>query len=240
MAKSRKKTCLAVLRSMLGEYGSEGHFAKMISKSPSWVRKASAGIIPISEDAAMRISYETGVSFGWLLQNDVTAPAFSFSETDSRASNRPPENNAYFPSAILSEEPAPYSARPLNEIPSARINEQDNLDTAKSPYTLEAFAMRRVELKSDLPLESVKSILQAEIDRVLDVGTQALISKNLPRFTAGLRNFLNHWENQYGSSQATNPATPLGVSEGKSYEYVIKKSRESYRRSPISGDETNR
>ena len=136
MAKSRKKTCLAVLRSMLGEYGSEGHFAKMISKSPSWVRKASAGIIPISEDAAMRISYETGVSFGWLLQNDVTAPAFSFSETDSRASNRPPENNAYFPSAIISEEPAPYSARPLNEIPSARINEQDNLDTAKSPYTL--------------------------------------------------------------------------------------------------------
>jgi hypothetical protein len=108
----------------------------MISKSPSWVRKASAGIIPISEDAAMRISYETGVSFGWLLQNDVTAPAFSFSETDSRASNRPPENNAYFPSAIISEEPAPYSARPLNEIPSARINEQDNLDTAKSPYTL--------------------------------------------------------------------------------------------------------
>lgn len=240
MAKSRKKTCLAVLRSMLGEYGSEGHFAKMISKSPSWVRKASAGIIPISEDAAMRISYETGVSFGWLLQNDVTAPAFSFSETDSRASNRPPENNAYFPSATLREEPEPYSARPLeNEITSARIKEQEDPYSKITPFTLESFAMRRAILKSFLPLESVKTILQAEIDRVLDVGTQALISKNLPRFTAGLRDFLNHWENQYGGFQSTNPGPPLGVSESKSYEYVIKKSRESYRRSPI-GDKTNR
>lgn len=81
MAKSQNKTCLSILRSIIGSVsGGEARFAKTIGRSRSWVKKASAGIIPISEDAAVRISHETGVCYNWLLKNDPKLPAVCIEE----------------------------------------------------------------------------------------------------------------------------------------------------------------
>lgn len=71
MASPQHKTCLSILRSIIGSVsGGEARFAKTIGRSRSWLKKASAGIIPISDDAAIRISYETGVAVQWLLEGN--------------------------------------------------------------------------------------------------------------------------------------------------------------------------
>jgi hypothetical protein len=68
MALSQRTTTVAVLRGLLGpNYGGERRFAKLAGRSPSWVKKVSAGIIPLGEEAARKLSDETGVSFRWLL-----------------------------------------------------------------------------------------------------------------------------------------------------------------------------
>lgn len=73
--RSRKKTTLAVLRDILGPVsGSETKFAARIGLSISWLRKASAGISPLTPETAAKISTAIGVSPAWLLRGDITAP----------------------------------------------------------------------------------------------------------------------------------------------------------------------
>ncbi len=73
MALPQHKTCLSVLRSILGPIsGGEKRFADLIGRSRSWLKKASCGQIPLTEDVAFRISFETGVSEKWLTDGDPT------------------------------------------------------------------------------------------------------------------------------------------------------------------------
>lgn len=72
MARSKNKTCLAILRGILGEYGGEYEFAQLIHRSTSWVKHASAGRIPLPIETAVGISRETGVCPEWLSQSDTT------------------------------------------------------------------------------------------------------------------------------------------------------------------------
>ena len=75
MALPKHKTCLSILRSILGSgAGNEAHFAKKIGRSTSWLKKASCGQIVLTHDAAVRIGYETGISVRWLLDTDTTKP----------------------------------------------------------------------------------------------------------------------------------------------------------------------
>jgi hypothetical protein len=75
MAASQHKTCLAVLRGILGPAaGQEKRFAALIGKSVSWVKKASSGLIPLTQDVILRIHFETGAPIDWLTINDPSAP----------------------------------------------------------------------------------------------------------------------------------------------------------------------
>ena len=75
MALPQHKTCLSILRSILGPgAGNEARFAKKIGRSISWLTKASCGQIPLTEDAAVRIGYETGINVRWLMAGDATKP----------------------------------------------------------------------------------------------------------------------------------------------------------------------
>jgi hypothetical protein len=75
MALPKHKTCLSILRSILGHgAGNEARFAEKIGRSISWITKASCGQIPLTRDAAVRIAYETGASVRWLLDADTTKP----------------------------------------------------------------------------------------------------------------------------------------------------------------------
>ena len=76
MALPKHKTCLSILRSILGPgAGGEVRFAEKIGRSTSWLKKASCGQIPITKDTAVRIAYETGVSAKWLMADDPAKPA---------------------------------------------------------------------------------------------------------------------------------------------------------------------
>lgn len=78
MARPQHKTCLSILRSILGSgAGSEARFAKKIGRSISWIKKASCGQIPLTRDAALAISYETGISNRWLIMGDTSKPPIS-------------------------------------------------------------------------------------------------------------------------------------------------------------------
>ena len=75
MALPQHKTCLSILRSILGPgVGGEARFAKKIGRSTSWLKKASCGQIPLTREAAIAIAYETGASVKWLLDGDTTEP----------------------------------------------------------------------------------------------------------------------------------------------------------------------
>ncbi|MEP6603661.1 MAG: hypothetical protein ABJB69_06925 [Spartobacteria bacterium] len=68
MALSQRKTTVAVLRGILGRiHGGEVRFAKLAGRSPSWVKKVSAGIVPLTEETARILGDATGISFEWLL-----------------------------------------------------------------------------------------------------------------------------------------------------------------------------
>jgi hypothetical protein len=68
MARSQRKTTIAVLRGILGPiHGQERRFAKLAKRSPSWVKKVSAGVIPINEETARRLELETGVALNWII-----------------------------------------------------------------------------------------------------------------------------------------------------------------------------
>lgn len=75
MALPQHKTCLSILRSILGPgAGGEARFAEKIGRSISWLKKASCGQIALTRDAALSIAYETGASVKWLLAGDPTKP----------------------------------------------------------------------------------------------------------------------------------------------------------------------
>lgn len=75
MALPQHKTCLSILRSILGPAaGGEVRFAKKIGRSTSWLKKASCGQIPLTRDVAIVIAYETGISMRWLLEGDTSIP----------------------------------------------------------------------------------------------------------------------------------------------------------------------
>ena len=75
MALPKHKTTLSVLRTILGQGpGNAACFAKKIRKSESWLTKVSCGQMPLTEDAAVHIGYETGINVRWLLNGDPTKP----------------------------------------------------------------------------------------------------------------------------------------------------------------------
>ena len=75
MALPQHKTCLSILRSILGPgAGNEARFAEKIGRSTSWLKKASCGQISLTRDAALAIAYATGASVKWLLAGDPTKP----------------------------------------------------------------------------------------------------------------------------------------------------------------------
>ncbi len=71
---SRKRTTLAILRTLLGPiWGSEKSFSDITGLSLSWIRKASAGGVPMTQRAAESISEATGISLEWLMNADIKA-----------------------------------------------------------------------------------------------------------------------------------------------------------------------
>jgi len=82
MALSQRTTTVAVLRGVLGAVdGQEERFALLAGRSVSWVKKVSAGITPLSEEAALALETGTGVSAGWLLGGDTGATPVSVGGT---------------------------------------------------------------------------------------------------------------------------------------------------------------
>jgi hypothetical protein len=64
---SQQKTRLAKLRALLGPMGSESRFPKLVGLSASWIKKASAGNLPMTGKAAAAIYEATGVNVYWLM-----------------------------------------------------------------------------------------------------------------------------------------------------------------------------
>jgi len=78
MALSKRSTTLAILRGILGPvYGQETRFAQLAARSVSWVKKVSAGLAPLSEEAALALEAAAGISAAWLLRDDTDAPPVS-------------------------------------------------------------------------------------------------------------------------------------------------------------------
>ena len=77
VALSQRKTTVAVLRGVLGNYhGREDNFAKLAERSPSWVKKVSAGQEPLADDPARVLELNAGISLGWL-KGDPNLPPVS-------------------------------------------------------------------------------------------------------------------------------------------------------------------
>jgi len=75
MALSQRKTTIAVLRGILGPiHGQEDRFARLAQRSPSWVKKVSAGHIPLSEETARILNLETGIALDWLMGSPEAPP----------------------------------------------------------------------------------------------------------------------------------------------------------------------
>ena len=66
MAVSKLKTNLSILRQELGELGNLKQFSELIGVSESWLKKASAGLMPINARAALIIAFKTGYSPDWI------------------------------------------------------------------------------------------------------------------------------------------------------------------------------
>jgi transcriptional regulator with XRE-family HTH domain len=70
MPASRKRSCLAILRSIAGITQSE--LAGMVDCAPVTVQSIELGKLRLSERLAQRISLQTGVGLDWLLAGDYT------------------------------------------------------------------------------------------------------------------------------------------------------------------------
>lgn len=78
MALSQRKTTVAVLRGILGDYhGREDKFAELAERSRSWVKKVSAGQEMLVNDAARVLELNVGISLAWL-KGDPNLPPVSF------------------------------------------------------------------------------------------------------------------------------------------------------------------
>ena len=99
MANPQHKTCLSVLRSVIGSAaGNEARFAEKIGRSTSWLKKASCGQIPLTENIALRISHETGISMRWLMQRDTSkTPVDKDDKTFTKATYENYRSPDYFP-----------------------------------------------------------------------------------------------------------------------------------------------
>ena len=71
MAKPKSKTTVSVLRSIIGI--SAEKFAELIGRSIHTVKSLESGRLGLSEELAIKISVETGVSANWLLAGDPQA-----------------------------------------------------------------------------------------------------------------------------------------------------------------------
>jgi hypothetical protein len=107
VALSQRRTTVSILRGILGQAGQEQRFAKLAGRSTSWVKKVSAGITGLSEDAARKLSDETGVSFRWLF-GSVDKPPIS------RGTNEPytPEYSQWYRAEYKNGRPVQQCAHP--------------------------------------------------------------------------------------------------------------------------------
>lgn len=78
MRHSSKKTTVAVLRSELGLPIEK--FADLIGKKTPTIRSLESGRLKLSEETALRIDRETGLSARWLLEGDPDKPMHSAEE----------------------------------------------------------------------------------------------------------------------------------------------------------------
>lgn len=74
MRPSPLKHTLAVLRHTIGPDMTQKEMARLLNRSPVTIQKIELGLLPLSEDLASSVHWQTGVSIPWLLKNDVTAP----------------------------------------------------------------------------------------------------------------------------------------------------------------------
>jgi transcriptional regulator with XRE-family HTH domain len=75
MRTSSKRTTVAVLRDLVGLKTPE--FARIVGLSLSAIEKLESGRLKLSEEVAIRISQETGVSADWLLEGQTQVPPYT-------------------------------------------------------------------------------------------------------------------------------------------------------------------
>lgn len=92
---SQQKTRLAKLRALLGSMGSESRFPKLVGLSASWIKKASAGHLPMTGKAAAAIYEATGVNVYWLM-----GPSSDGCKVTGEDSNEPVEEDGITPYTI--------------------------------------------------------------------------------------------------------------------------------------------
>ena len=72
MRRSNLEHPVAILRQIIGLGQKE--LAALVSRSTSTIQAIEINKLPLSEELALRISHETGVSLAWLIKGDVEAP----------------------------------------------------------------------------------------------------------------------------------------------------------------------
>ncbi|MEI8285489.1 MAG: hypothetical protein WCG52_10925 [bacterium] len=183
MALPQHKTCLSILRSILGPVaGGEARFAKTIGRSKSWIKKASAGIIQLSEDAAIRISHETGVSYNWLLVNDPNIPPVCLTE-DIPIWQLDPKQFHNHPAA---------NAATLAAYPS-----QEGKALSQS-FTREAYDNRRASLQSGLNQKGTRVLIPMDVSHLFRIIQSACDQSRLSLFRHRFREFIEIMEQQFG------------------------------------------
>jgi hypothetical protein len=115
MARSKRKTTVAVLREILGLDGQQDYFATLVGMSPSWVRHASCGVLPLTRKVAYQIAFATGVSPEWLLADDVAQPPMTSDLS------RPYDRNAYVEYQNKKRASFPELTDPLAEAAAKKI-----------------------------------------------------------------------------------------------------------------------
>jgi hypothetical protein len=76
MRTSSRKTTAAVLRDILQPI-KVPEWAEILNRSPHTVHDLESGRLKLSPELATKMSYESGISIGWLLDGDPDAPAVS-------------------------------------------------------------------------------------------------------------------------------------------------------------------
>jgi hypothetical protein len=74
MRLSPLKNTLAVLRYTIGREMTQKEMGRLVNRAAVTIQKIELNQTPLSEDLATEISWRTGVSLTWLLNNDLTVP----------------------------------------------------------------------------------------------------------------------------------------------------------------------